>query len=214
MRVTARLVLATANPGKVRELTALLDGLGYAISSLVAHPTVRLPLEGTTSYAENARAKARATTASLTEVVAIGDDSGLEVDLLSGRPGVASAGYGGPGLHDAERVARLLAEVANVGAASGTGALGRTARFRCVLALVAPWGAEAMVEGTVEGVLAEAPRGAGGFGYDPIFVLPSLGRTMAELGPDDKAAWSHRGRAARAARPILAAWVRRVDPSR
>jgi len=195
--VTPRLVVATANPGKAAEFHALLDGLGYEIRTLQDYPGVGLPPEGETGYAENARAKARATLRA-TGAIALGDDSGLEVDALGGRPGPASARYGGPGLSDAERVSRLLAEL--------TGAAARTARFRCVLALAAPWGEEVLVEGAVDGVLAEAPRGAGGFGYDPIFVLPSTGRTFAELTADEKHRWSHRGRAVEQARPILRRW--------
>ena len=195
-----RLCLATANAAKATELRTLLDGLGFEISSLREVPGVALPPEGETSYAENAQAKARAV-ARATEAVALGDDSGLEVDALGGRPGIASARYGGSGLSDAERVARLLAELA--------GARSRTARFRCVLALVAPWGAEATVEGVVDGVISEAPRGHGGFGYDPVFLLPELGRTVAELEGSEKHRVSHRGRAVARARPILLEWARR-----
>ncbi len=199
--MTRRLILATRNAGKARELATLLGGLGFDLRTLADHPEVSLPLEGVTSYADNACAKARATAAG-TAAFALGDDSGLEVDALDGRPGVASARYGGPGLSDAERVARLLAEVGPSGA--------RTARFRCVLALVAPWGEEALVEGVVEGRLTSGPRGTGGFGYDPIFLVPELGRTFAELTVPEKAQWSHRGRAGRAARPVLANWVGRA----
>lgn len=195
--MTPRLVLATANVAKAGEFRTLLDDLGYEIQTARDYPGLRLPAEGDRSYADNARAKARAAVAA-TRAVALGDDSGLEVDALGGRPGVASARYGGPGLTDAERVARLLGEVA--------GAPSRAARFRCVLALAAPWGEEAVVEGVVEGVLAERPRGAGGFGYDPIFVVPELGRTFAELPPADKHRLSHRARAVAAARPILERW--------
>jgi len=194
-------VVATANPGKAAEYRALLSDLGYAIESLAEHPHVALPAEAAASYAEHAHAKALAA-ARATGAVGLGDDSGLEVDALGGRPGIASARYGGAGLSDAERVARLLAEV--------RGAASRVARFRCALALVAPWGAEAVVEGVVEGVLAEAPRGPGGFGYDPIFFLPELGRTFAELSPAEKDRVSHRGRAVARARPILRAWGARA----
>jgi XTP/dITP diphosphohydrolase len=192
------MVVATANPAKAREFRALLQGLGYEIRTLEEHAGVRLPPEEATSYADNARAKAR-TAARATGLVALGDDSGLEADALAGRPGVASARYGGPGLTDAERVQRLLVELA--------GAATRTARFRSVLALVAPWGAEALVEGVVEGVLTEAPRGGGGFGYDPIFLVPEVGRTFAELTDGEKHRLSHRGRAVALARPILQAWA-------
>lgn len=202
--MTPRLVLATANPAKVSEFRALLGDLGYEIRSVRDYPGLTLPPEGDASYAENARAKARAT-ATATGATALADDSGLEVDALGGRPGVASARYGGPGLTDAQRVAGLLAEVA--------GAATRTARFRCVLALVAPWGEEATVEGVVEGVLADRPRGGGGFGYDPVFLVPALGRTFAELDPAEKHRQSHRGRAVAAARPVLERWARRGAPS-
>jgi XTP/dITP diphosphohydrolase len=198
-----RLVLATRNAAKGAELAALLAGLDYRIETLATHPAVTLPPEGTTSYADNARDKARAATAG-TACVAVGDDSGLEVDALGGGPGVASARYGGPGLDDGGRLRHLLAALPPGGP--------RTARFRCLLALTAPWGEEHVVEGVVEGVLITAPRGAGGFGYDPIFLVPALGRTFGELGPADKARWSHRARAVALARPILAGWAARARP--
>ena len=190
--------MATANAGKTAEYRELLAGLPYDVRTLHEYPGLSLPPEGAASYEENARAKARAA-GRATGAVALGDDSGLEVEALGGRPGVASARYGGPGLDDPERVSRLLAELA--------GAASRVARFRCVLALVAPWGAEAIVEGVVEGVLTEAPRGSGGFGYDPVFLLPEVGRTFAELARGEKHRLSHRGRALVAARPILLAWA-------
>ncbi len=199
--MTPRLVVATANPAKAAEFRALLAGLSYVIATLADDPGLALPPEGGTSYAENARAKARAAVAA-TGAIALGDDSGLEVEALGGRPGLGSARYGGPGASDAARVARLLDEMRGVSE--------RTARFRCVLALVAPWGEETIVEGTVEGRLTEAPRGAGGFGYDPIFLLPELGRTFAELAPADKHRLSHRGQAVARARPILFAWADRA----
>ena len=194
------LVLATANPGKLRELRALLEGFGYEIRTLRDHPDVILPPGGAVSYAENALGKARAA-AEGTGLLALGDDSGLEVLALGGRPGIASARYGGPGLTDAERVACLLAELAGVTL--------RAARFRCVLALVAPWGETVLVEGVTDGVLTEAPRGAAGFGYDPIFLVPALGRTLAELSPAEKSRVSHRARAVAAARPVLTRWASR-----
>lgn len=197
--MTPRLVLATANPAKVAEFQTLLDGLGYEIQSLQDYPAIVLPPEGETGYADNARGKARVT-ARTTGAIALGDDSGLEVEALGGRPGIASARYGGPGLSDAARVRHLLAALAGVAP--------RSARFRCVLALVAPWGAEATVEGVVDGLVTEAPRGGGGFGYDPIFLVPELGQTFAELGPAEKHRVSHRGRAVARARPILVEWAK------
>jgi XTP/dITP diphosphohydrolase len=199
--VTPRLVLATANPGKVRELATLLDGLGFRCVSLAELGDVRLPPEGETSYADNALGKARAASTA-TGDVAVGDDSGLEVDALGGRPGIASARYGGPRLSDSERVDRLLAALAS--------APTRTARFRSLVALVAPWGEEAVVEGVVEGTLTTAPRGPRGFGYDPIFLVPAFGRTFGELPDAEKARVSHRARAVAAARPVLARWAARL----
>ena len=199
--MTPRLVVATANAGKAKEFGPLLDGLGFRLVSLAELPGVRLPPEGETSYADNALGKARAAAAATGEA-ALADDSGLEVDALGGRPGVASARYGGPGLTDAQRVTHLLAAL--------TGVTARAARFRCALAVVAPWGEETVTEGVVEGVLTEAPRGTGGFGYDPIFLVPALGRTFGELPAVEKDRLSHRARAVTAARPILARWATRL----
>jgi XTP/dITP diphosphohydrolase len=131
-------------------------------------------------------------------MMALADDSGLEVDALGGEPGVFSARFGGHGLDDGGRSALLLERLRGVPPAR------RTARFRCVIAIVAPGGPERVVEGTAEGVIAEAPRGAGGFGYDPVFFYPPLGRTFGELSDQDKARVSHRGAAVRAARALLA----------
>ena len=200
--MTPRLILATANAGKATELAVLLDGLGYAIVSLRDLGEVELPPEGETSYRDNALEKARATARVAPGAVTVGDDSGLEVDALGGRPGVASARYGGPELADAERVTRLLAELGPTRA--------RGARFRCLLALVAPWGEEAVIEGVVEGVLTDHPRGGGGFGYDPIFLVPARGQTFGELPAVEKDRMSHRARAAAAARPLLARWAARL----
>lgn len=203
-----RLTLATANAAKAWELRALLAGTGYEIRTLGDHPGLALPPEGETSYAENARRKAEVVAAAV-GTIALADDSGLEVDVLGGRPGLASARYGGPGLDDAARVARLLAEVgAEVGAARSC-----TARFRCAVALAAPWGEVVTVEGVLEGELTRAPRGVGGFGYDPVFLVPELGRTLAELPPDEKHRVSHRGRAVALARPTLERWACRAAPA-
>jgi XTP/dITP diphosphohydrolase len=199
--VKPSLVLATANPGKVRELTALLAGAGYRIGTLADHPGLTLPPEGADSYADNARRKAVAAAAA-TGAVALADDSGLEVDALGGRPGATAARYGGPGLDDAGRVRRLLAELGN--------AARRTARFRAVVAVAAPWDEVVLAEGVLEGELLRAPRGHGGFGYDPVFLVPELGRTLAELSPEDKDRVSHRGRAVAGVRPALARWAARA----
>jgi XTP/dITP diphosphohydrolase len=152
---------------------------------------------------DNARLKARALAAATGEA-AVADDTGLEVDALGGAPGVFSARYSGEGATYERNVAKLLSELARVGA---TGA-DRRARFRTVALVAWPDGAEVAAEGVVEGVIAEEPRGSAGFGYDPVFVPlgPGTdGRTFAQLSADEKAAVSHRGRAFRALATHLAA---------
>lgn len=194
------LVLATANRAKGRELAALLADLRYRIRDLSAYPGVVLPQEGESSYAENALGKARTVTMA-TGALALADDSGIEVDALGGRPGVLSARYGGPDLTDPERNALMLRELERVPTER------RTARYRAVIAMTGPDGREATVEGSVEGVLLQAPRGQGGFGYDPIFYYPPLGATFAEIAAEAKHAISHRGRAMALARELLRRWA-------
>ena len=193
------LVLATGNRAKGRELADLLADLPYRIRDLSAYPGVVLPPEGEASYAQNALDKARAVTAATGEM-ALADDSGIEVDAFGGRPGVLSARYGGDGLTDPDRNALMLRELADVPPAR------RTARYRAVIAVTAPDGREATVDGTVEGVLLETPRGTGGFGYDPLFYYAPLGATFAEIAPEAKHAVSHRGRAMALARELLRRW--------
>lgn len=185
----ARIVLATANPGKTEELAALLTGVAVVVPRPAEVPDV---VEDAETLVGNARLKAAAVMAA-TGAVALADDTGLEVDALDGLPGVRSARYAGED-GDAERnVAKLLAEMAGVAATH------RTARFRTVLVLLAPGGRELVTEGVVEGSIATDRRGAGGFGYDPVFVPEDGdGRTFAEMTRDEKAAVSHRGRALRA----------------
>jgi XTP/dITP diphosphohydrolase len=196
-RSTSRpvLVLATLNPHKGRELLALLGAVPFQIKLLSEFPGAQLPEETGQTYAENALVKAR-TTARLTSALALGDDSGLEVDALGGAPGLHTARFGGPGLSDRGRWELLLARLRDVPPAR------RTARFRCVIALAGPRG-EQVVEGIVEGVIAEAPRGNGGFGYDPVFFYPPLGRTFGEISDEEKQRVSHRGKALAAARRLL-----------
>lgn len=191
------LVVATLNPAKGRELAAMLADLPFDIRLLAEWPGATLPEETGTSYAANALLKARAA-ARQAGGLALADDSGLEVDALGGAPGPRSARYGGPGLDDAARCQRLLDALADVPAPR------RIARFRCVIALVDPAGPEHLLEGTAEGVILDAPRGRGGFGYDPLFFYPPLGRTFAELSEAEKAEVSHRGRAVAALRRRLA----------
>jgi len=181
-------------------MAALLADLPYRIQDLAEFPDVVLPLEGEISYAENALGKARAVTVA-TGLLALADDSGIEVDAFAGRPGVLSARYGGDGLTDPERNALMLRELDGVPAAR------RTARYRAVIAVTAPDGRDATMEGTVEGVLLEAPRGAGGFGYDPLFFYLPLGATFAEISAEAKQTVSHRGRAMALARELLRRWA-------
>jgi XTP/dITP diphosphohydrolase len=175
---------------------ALLSGVPFRLLSLADFPGVCLPPEDGQTYAENAAIKASAV-AVATGALALADDSGLEVDALGGRPGVRSARYGGPGLRDADRVGLLLAELRGVPAAQ------RTARFRCAIALGDPGGRVDVVEGVVEGQVLEAARGAGGFGYDPIFFHPPSRATFAELSAERKNAVSHRSLALIRARRLL-----------
>ena len=191
------LVVATGNPGKVRELSALLAGIPFEIRTLADYPGFVMPEETGTTYEANALIKARAASAHTREL-ALGDDSGIEVAALDGRPGVRSARFGGPGLDDRGRVAHLLALIAGVPDEA------RAARFVCVIALVRPDGREMLVEGACDGLITRAPRGAGGFGYDPVFFYPPLDGTFGELSEAQKAVVSHRGRAAAAARAALA----------
>jgi XTP/dITP diphosphohydrolase len=181
-----RLVLASRNAHKLRELGGLLDGI--ELDPLPAD--VELPPETGETFAANALPKARAA-AWATGRAAIGDDSGIEAAALAGAPGVRSARFAGADASDADNLARLIAEVAP----------GSALAYVCVIALVDPAsGRERTFEGRCTGTMAAAPRGAGGFGYDPVFVPDDRvdGRTMAELSALEKNAISHRGRAARA----------------
>jgi XTP/dITP diphosphohydrolase len=185
--IPSQLVLATANPGKTRELRALVGEWGpIDVRSLADFPGVRLPEEDGATYADNAVLKARAV-ATATGLPALADDSGLEVEALSGAPGVRSARFAPS---DAERIARLLEVLGD--------AEDRRARFRCVVAVAWPDGRLEQAEGACTGRIAERTIGAGGFGYDPLFVADELGRTFAAATAEEKARVSHRARAVRA----------------
>lgn len=191
------MVVATANAGKLREFRAILAELPVALRGLADFPGVALPEEGE-DYVENAVAKARAA-ARGSGRPALADDSGLEVAALGGAPGPRSARYGGPGLDDAGRCRRLLEALAGAGSAD------RSARFVCVAALATPEGEVVTARGECRGRILEAPRGAGGFGYDPVFEVEGRGRAMAELAPGEKNRLSHRARALRALEPRIRA---------
>jgi XTP/dITP diphosphohydrolase len=182
-----RLVLASRNPHKLRELEGMLLPL-----ELAALPDgVELPPETGETFADNALLKARAAAAG-TGMPAVADDSGIEAAALGGAPGVRSARYAGEQATDEQNLTKLLREVPPDG--------DRRVAYVCALAYVEPGGDEVVVEGRCEGELTHEPRGEGGFGYDPAFVPDDYddGRTMAELMPDEKDAISHRGRAVRA----------------
>jgi XTP/dITP diphosphohydrolase len=191
-----KLLVATNNPGKLREYACLLDGLPVALTT-PAEQALALEVDETgRTFAENAILKARAF-AEASGLLTLADDSGLEVDALKGAPGVRSARYAGEGASDEDRYRLLLRNLVDVPEG------GRTARFRCIVAVATPQGVVHTAEGTCQGVIGFEPRGRHGFGYDPVFYMPERGQTMAELPPQVKNQISHRARAAQAARPIL-----------
>ena len=193
-----RLLLATRNPGKIVEFQRLLKNAQVEVIGL-DDVGVRDEIEETgETFEENARLKADGY-ARLSGELTLADDSGLEVDALGGRPGVMSARYGGPGLTDAQRVTKLLEEMKDVQGWK------RTARFTAVLALARPGEPSATVTetGVVEGAIIHQPLGTNGFGYDPVFWLPSLTKTSAQLTGEQKDAISHRGAAARKMLPHI-----------
>lgn len=191
------IVLATRNRGKIAELQAMFKDRGLTVASLDDFPDMPEVAETGATFEENALLKARAVSR-VTGLTAVADDSGLEVDALHGRPGVRSARYAGEAATDEANYLLLLNELADVPAEA------RTARFVCVMVAFAPGGATLTARGTWEGIIAEAPRGRGGFGYDPVFLVPGLGRSAAELTPAEKNARSHRGKALAA---LLAQWA-------
>ena len=191
-----RLVVATANPGKLREFRALLADLPFEIRSL-AELGLPSPEETGATFLANAMLKARHAAAA-GRCAAVADDSGIEVDALGGAPGIYSARYAGPGAGDAENNAKLI------NALRGVPPELRGARYRCALVFVAAADAPPRVaEAAWEGFILDTPRSGGGFGYDPYFWLPDLNKTAAELAPEEKNRLSHRGRAMRALREIL-----------
>lgn len=191
-----KLLLATNNPGKVREYRRLLSDVPFKLVTPASEGITRVVKETGRNLEENARLKA-AILAIESHLPALADDSGLEVDALDGEPGHLSARYAGENVSDSERVAFLLSQLKDVPPEK------RTARFRCVIALATPAGEVQLCSGECHGIIALGPRGKRGFGYDPIFYLPELDKTMAELPLSIKNQVSHRGQAARKAADIL-----------
>ncbi len=191
-----KLLVATGNPGKAREFQDLLQEVPLEITSLDQLGCKADAEEVGDTFEENAIIKARLY-CRRTGLLTLADDSGLEVDALGGDPGVRSARYGGPGYTDEGRVELLLRNLQDVAWEE------RTGRFRCVIAIAWPEGQVRTVEGAVEGIIQYEPRGDNGFGYDPVFHLPHLGKTTAELSLEDKNELSHRGRAAKKAVALL-----------
>jgi XTP/dITP diphosphohydrolase len=182
--------LASSNAGKLREYRELAAGHAVYVNLLPEFGGLPEFDETGESFGENTAGKALHYSR-LAQGLVFADDSGLVVPALGGAPGIYSARYAGPGATSAQRNAKLLEEMRGLGDGQ------REARFVCVIALAERGGVSAIVSGAAEGRILEEPRGGGGFGYDPIFLLPELGRTFAELSPEEKNQWSHRGRAFR-----------------
>jgi len=200
-----KLLLATTNRGKIREYRHLLDGLPF---ELVTPDEVGVKIdveENHPSYEENARMKATAY-AGASRLITLADDSGVEVDALDGEPGIRSARAAGEEANDEDRIGHLLSRLKHVPWEK------RTAHFKCVIAIATPEGRVELCHGECQGLIAFEPSGDNGFGYDPVFYLPELEKTMAELPLDMKNQISHRGKAARKAYQILEQLAEKVKP--
>lgn len=191
------LIIATRNQGKLREFRTLLQSLHCELLSLKDAGIEKDIEESGNSFAENARIKAIAYSR-LTSLPVLADDSGLEVFVLGGRPGIHSARYAGANASDSDRIRKLLAELDQAGTGSG-----REARFVCSLAVAHAGALQMESEGECRGLIITEPRGSDGFGYDPIFLFPSLNKTFAELNESEKNQYSHRARAVAA---LLKLW--------
>jgi XTP/dITP diphosphohydrolase len=199
---------ATTNPGKLRDFSVAAADSGIAIESLPDLHSIPAPDEDQPAFAGNARLKAEYYSRIAAErgnlLLVLADDSGLEVDVLQGEPGVRSARFAQDAGYTPSHAAASTDERNNLYLLDRLAGLTlRTARYRCVLALARAGAVIATAEGSVDGEILTAPRGSGGFGYDPLFFLPSLGRTMAEISLEEKHTLSHRGRAFRALLPQL-----------
>jgi XTP/dITP diphosphohydrolase len=194
------IIIGTRNRGKVREIRKALRGLGFRIGSLADFARVPAVREDGITFSENALKKARVYSR-FSGKVTVADDSGLEVNALSGMPGIFSARYAGLKSSDSKNNEKLLRELEGVPPAR------RGARFVCSIAVVSPDGRESVVEGACRGRIGFKPVGRRGFGYDPLFVLPGKGRTMAQLTVEEKNSLSHRGIALKKLRKVLAGFV-------
>ena len=200
-----RVLLATRNSGKAREFSLLLQGSGFEVTTLDAEGIPGDIEESGKTFRENACLKA-AGYALDERFLVLADDSGLEVDALGGAPGPLSARFGGEGATAADKVGLLLSRLRNVPLEA------RSARFRCVIAIASGRKVVGLCEGVCEGVISLEPRGSGGFGYDPVFYLPEMKKTMAELTLEEKNRISHRARAAREAVGVLQRLRRGMQP--
>jgi len=207
-----RILLATSNPGKLRDFAGAAAPFGIAIANIPHFSSLPEVVEDGVTFEENARKKAQAYSLAVPGELVVADDSGLEIDALGGAPGVHSARYAARDLqnnqphttecntNDEANNARVLRELAGVSSEK------RTARFVCVLAVASDGQTLRTFQGTAEGLLLDAPRGQNGFGYDPLFYFPQIGKTFAELSAEEKAQYSHRGAAFRA----FLSWYRRT----
>lgn len=191
-----KLLLASSNSGKIREYRLLLGDIGYQIVTLSEQGLSKVTTESGNTYEQNAEMKAT-TYAKLSQLITLADDSGLEVDALHGKPGIHSARFAGKNATDADRVTKLLTMMGSIPWDR------RTAHFKCVIAIATPEGKLILCQGKRHGIIAFEAKGENGFGYDPIFYLPELAKTMAELPLELKNQLSHRGQAAQKARNIL-----------
>jgi XTP/dITP diphosphohydrolase len=195
------IIVASRNKGKVREIRKTLNGLGFRIYSLGDFSDVPEIEEDGKSFAENALKKARFYSKYFGKLT-LSDDSGLEVDILKGLPGIYSARYAGKGATNRENNEKLLREM------EGFPLSKRGARFKCAIAIVSPDGREAVVEGSCKGRIGFREVGGKGFGYDPLFILPRFGRTMAQLSIEEKNRVSHRGKALKKLKKIIGTFKR------
>jgi XTP/dITP diphosphohydrolase len=198
-----RILIATSNPGKLRDFAGAAAAHGIEIAAIPNFSALPPVVEDGLTFEANARKKAEAYSRCVPDEIVVADDSGLEVDALQGRPGVHSARYAAPDLHDKQpheadlntddvaNNSRVLRELNDLPPEK------RTARFVCVLAAARDGKTLAVFRGTAEGLILDAPRGSNGFGYDPLFYSPQIGRTFAELSAEEKAQYSHRGAALR-----------------